>query len=473
AELATPEGFTLDMTFGTNNAKQGGFSQVKIEGFIDGKAEAVAKCPVTIAANPAEAGSVAIRPLADEYDQGTEVTLAATEKFGYDFVNWTDAEGNVISETPEFKYTINREETLTANFKAVSTYSLTTEVTNGANDYMVSYSPDPFVVDGRNMYEAGTIVTLKAASNPVLTFTNWSDGQTSSEITVTMDGDKELTAEYSALDFIVGWDFYRQGANGRPADFAYEENDAATLNLRTADGETSAWLDKSQLGAGGYEGRPGAVNWRTTGLGDYYWQTKFNASAFKNLKIVTSMVFNYNAYTKQNVEYSLDGENWETLGTVTLEGPKNWADAEFAFPAAADNQAEVYLRWISDKTSEIKGTDSSNDGICLGASFIYGDMELVNDGKAPVLVATIPAEGAASASINGKIVLNFDEKVKLADDATATLGDKTLKGEASGKSVIFVYKNLAFNTAYEFTLPANSIADLTDNYLDTPVKIAF
>ncbi len=471
--LATTEGFTLEMTVGTNNQKQGGFSQVKITGFVDGKTEAVAKCPVTIAASPEEAGSVAIRPLADEYDEGTEVTLVATEKFGYDFVNWTDADGNVLSETPEFKYTINRAENLTANFKTVKTYSLTTEVTSGANDYMVSYNPAPTVVDGKNMYEEGTVVTLKASSNPILTFTNWSDGQTSSEIAVTMDEDIELTAEYSALDFIVGWDFYRQGANGRPADFAYEENDAATLNLRNADGETQGWLDKSQLGANGYEGRPAAVNWRTTGLGDYYWQTKFNASAFKNIKVVTAMVYNYNAYTKQKVEYSLDGENWETIGTVTIEGAKNWADAEFTLPAAADNKAEVFLRWIADKTSDIDGTKSDNDGIALGASFVYGEMELINDGKAPVLVSTVPAAGATSASINGKIVLNFDEKIKLNEEATATLGDKVLKGEASGKSVIFTYKNLTFNTPYEFTLPANSVADLTDNYLDTPVKIAF
>ncbi len=472
-ELSTTEGFTLEMTVGTNNVKQGGFSQVCIEGIIDGQAEDVSKCPVTIAANPEEAGSVAIKPLADEYDQGTEVTLVAKEKFGYDFVNWTDADGNVLSETPEFSYTIDRAEILTANFKAVNTYSLSTEVTNGANDYMVSYDPAPTVIDGKNMYEEGSVVTLKASSNPILTFTNWSDGQTSSEIIVTMDGDKELTAEYSALDYIIGWDFYRQGANGRPADFSYGENDAATLNLRTADGETSAWLDKSQLGAGGYEGRPGAVNWRTTGLGDYYWQTKINAADFKNIKVVTAMVYNYNAYTKQNVEYSLDGENWETLGTLTLEGSKNWTDGEFTLPEAANNQAALYLRWISDKTSEVAGTQSDNDGICLGATFVYGEMELVNDGKAPAVVSTVPAEGASTASINGKIVINFDEKVKLAEDATATLGDKTLKGEASGKSVIFTYKNLSFNSSYEFTLPANSVADLTDNYLETPVKIAF
>lgn len=473
AALATTEGFTLEMTVGTNNAKQGGFSQVSIKGYVDGKTEAVAKCPVSIAANPEEAGTVAIKPLADEYDEGTEVTLVATEKFGYDFVNWTDAEGKVLSETPEFKMEINRAEILTANFKAVKTYSLATEVTNGANDYMVSYTPAPFVVDGRNMYEEGTVVTVKAISNPILTFTNWSDGQTSSEILVTMDCDKELTAEYSALDFIVGWDFYRQGANGRPADFAFEENDAATLNLRNADGETQGWLDKSQLGAGGYEGRPGAVNWRTTGLGDFYWQTKINAAAFKNIKLITAMVYNYNAYTKQNVEYSLDGENWETVGSVTLEGSKNWADAEFTLPEAANNQAELYIRWISDKTSKIDGTTSDNDGITLGGSYLYGDMELINDGKAPVLMATVPAEGATTASINGKIVLNFDEKVKLAENATATLGDKTLKGEANGKSVIFIYKNLTFDTAYEFNLPANSVADLTDNYLATPVRISF
>lgn len=472
-ELTTTEGFTLEMTVGTNSSKQGGFSQVLIEGIIDGQAEDVAKCPVTISASPEEAGSVAIKPLADAYDQGTEVTLVATEKFGYDFVNWTDADGNVLSETPEFKYTINKAETLTANFKSVNTYELKAEVTNGANDYMVQMTPAPTVVDNKNMYEEGTEVILKASSNPILTFTNWSDGQTTAEITVVMDADKALTAEYSPADYVVGWDFYRQGNNGRSSDFAFEENDAVTLNLRNADGETSGWLDKSQLGANGYEGRPAAVNWKTTGLGDYYWQTKFNASAFKNLKVITAMVYNYNAYTKQNVEYSLDGENWEAIGTVVLEGAKNWADAEFSLPAAADNKAEVYLRWIADKTSEIAGTKSDNDGIALGASYIVGEKELINDGKAPVLVSTVPAEGATSASINGKIVLNLDEKVKLAEGAKATLNGMELTGEANGKAVIFTYKNLAFNTSYEFNLPGNSIGDLTDNYMTEPVKISF
>lgn len=472
AQLASAEGFVLEITLGVNSSKQSGFSQVCIEGVLNGEVVPVEKYPVSIAANPEDGGTVAVRPMAEQYDEDTELTLTATEKFGYDFVNWTDADNKVVSEKSEFKLAVKRAEKLTANFKKVNTYALATGVTNGANDYMVQLSPAPTVVDNKNMYEEGTVVKLTAQSNPILTFTNWSDGQTTSEIEVTMDADKDLTAEYSAADYIVGWDFYRKGNDGRPADFAFEENDAVTLNMRNADGEIKGWLDKSQL-SGGYEGRPAAVNWQTSGLGDYYWQTKFNASAFKNIKVITAMVFNYNAYTKQNVEYSLDGENWETVGTVVLEGAKNWKDAEFSLPAAADNKAEVYLRWISDKTSEKAGTTSNNDGIGLGASYVTGEKELINDGTAPVLLSTVPAEGAVSASINGKIVLNFDEKVKLAEDAKATVNGIELAGVANGKSVMFTYKNLSYSTTYEFSLPGNSVADLTGNYMTQPVKISF
>ncbi len=47
-----------------------------------------------------------------------------------------------------------------------------------------------------------------------------------------MDSDKEMTAVYSAIDYIIGWDFYRPGNNGRPADFASTpENESVALVL--------------------------------------------------------------------------------------------------------------------------------------------------------------------------------------------------------------------------------------------------
>lgn len=433
---------------------------------------------VGVGANIFEAGSAKIYPAGGTYTEGDEITLTATENFGYDFVNWTNAAGEEVSKEVKYKATVTANETYTANFKKVETYELKVNIDGGANDYMISYNPAPVVVDNKNMYEAGTKVTLTASENPILTFNSWSNGETAKEIVVDMTSAQELTAEFSAIDFIVGWDFFKAGNNGRVADFYAADNDAVSLVMFKEDGGTTAgWLDKSQLAAGGYEGRPGAVCWvkgsENGDVGHYYWQTDVNAEAFTNLKIQTAMVYNYNAYQKYDVQASLDGNEWETIGSINMPGTKAWTDLEATFPEKYNNQKKVYVRWIADKTSKIDGSASPNDGACIGATYITGTKKLVDDGVAPVLVKTVPAEGADNVSANGKIVLTFDEKVKVADDAKATLGSMTLTPAVSGKTVSFEYKALEYSTAYTFTLSANSVADLTDNYMSEAITINF
>ncbi|MBD5253972.1 MAG: pectin esterase [Bacteroides sp.] len=472
AKLKGADGFTLMASIGVGNAKQGGFSHITIDGKIDGTVVEVNKYTATIQASPAQGGEVKISPVQANYEEGTKVTFSAEKNFGYKFVNWTDASGKEVSKDAVFSVEIKSDLNYTANFAVIPTYELSYSVDGGANLYQVQLLPAPTVVDGKNMYEEGATVVLQAISNPIVTFTNWSDGQSSSEISVKMTEDKEFVAYFSAIDFIAGWDFYKSGT-GRSADFYSADNDNASLVLRNAAGDTSSWLDKSQEAAGGYEGRPAAVNWRTTGLGDYYWQTKVNASAFTDIKVVTAMLYNFNAYSRQNVEYSLDGENWTKLGSISIEGAKNWTDATFNLPAEANNQENLFIRFISDKTSTVAGSSSSNDGIALGETYIIGNKELINDGTAPVLVSFVPEEGNSNASINGKIVLTFDEKVKVKDGATATLGDFTLQPSVTGKTVLFAYKNLTYGTSYKFTLAANTVSDLTDNYLAEPITINF
>lgn len=472
--LTSGEGFNLVLNNGYGTTKDCMYSDVRINGILNGTTQEVTMYPFSASANIAAAGNVTVYPKADEYEAGTAVKLTAEKNFGYAFVNWTDAAGKVVSAEPSFSYTVDAAAELTANFKAINTYELAYTVSGGANDYQVQLSPAPVAVDGRNMYEEGTTVTLTAVSNPIVKFTNWADGQSASEITVTMDSDHtDIVANYDAVDYIVGWDFMQSGNNGRAADFAAAENDAVALVMRNADGDIQGWLDKSEFGAGGYEGRPAAVNWRTSGLGDYYWQTMVNAEAFTDLQIITAMTFNYNAYTKQNVEYSLDGENWKSLGTITIEGAKKWTDATFSFPAEANNQKALYIRWIADKTSDVGGSKSDNDGIALGASYIVGTAKLIDDGTAPVLVSQVPAEGSETASINGKIVLTFDEKVKVKEGVTASLGDLSLTPTVTGKTVMFEYKNLTYATAYKFSLAAGSVMDLTDNAMDKAITISF
>ena len=450
-----------------------------IEGVVNGTAAAVAKYMLTATASPAEGGSVKIYPQSDDYEAGSEVTLTATENFGYDFVNWTDATGTELSTEPKFKYTVNANSVLTANFKKVNTYALNVTV-DGTNDYMVAVSPLPDVVDGKWMYEEGATVVLTANQyTDLVTFTNWSDNTTNSEMTVKMTQDISLTAYYTEADIIAGWDFYLKGSNGRKADFAAQDNDADVLMLtNTETGETSGWLDKSAEAADGYESFKGAaVNWRTGAkegdVGYWHWQTKVNAGAFENINVQFDMMYNYNAYQTYDVEYSLNGSEWTKVGSITMEGAKNAASYSGKLPAACNNQQELYIRMKADKTSKVDGSSSAYDGNTLAMFFITGTPKLIDDGKAPVLVSSVPAKDATGASGNGKVVLTFDERVKVKADTKATLGTAELTPVVSGKVITFEYKGLQYGTAYTFTLPANTVSDLTDNYISEAITFNF
>lgn len=475
AKLTSAEGFTLSCTVGVGSSKQQGFADVHINGLLNGTIQQVEQYTLSAVVSTVGAGTVKVSPAGTVFDAETPITVTATKNFGYKFVNWTDANNQVVSTDEAYTFSISTNTALKANFEKINTYALNYKVEGGAKDYMISASPVPTVVEGKNMYEEGTEVTLTASSNDILTFTNWNDGETGAERKINMNADQSFTAAYSSKDFIAGWDFYKAAKSGRAADFAAEDNDADQLILRDADGNAYGWLDKSNS-AGGYEGKNAAVNWTTVStkpLGETYWQTKVNATAFTDIKVKSSMLYNYNAYETYNVEYSLNGTDWTKVGAIKMAGAKAWTDGEFTLPSDANNKAEVYIRWIADKTSSIKGATGNNDGIAIAGIYITGTAQLVNDGKAPVLVNTVPAEGATNASANGKIVLTFDEKVKLTGNAAATLGTQKIEGAVSGKTITFAYKGLNYATAYTFTLAAGSVADLTDNATDQAIVLNF
>lgn len=476
AAIEAPEGLCgLQIhIYSLGNTKEAGFANVIIKGHIEGTPVEIKQCTLTVQTSPEGAGTISVQPVGSVFDENTELTLTQTRNFGYKFTGWSVG-GETVSTDDTYTFNITEDATVTANYDKINTYSLTYGATGGGKDYMITPVPAPTVVDGKNMYEEGQEVTLTATGNYILDFANWSSGETTPELKLAMDADKAVSAAFSTkLDCIAGWDFYTAAENGRTADFYSEGNDATALTLRNEEGVADGWLDKSYgKDPNGYEGRQGVVNWRTDGLGKYYWQTMINASAFKDIKVRAEMLFNYNAYTKQDVEYSLNGTDWTLVGSYNLTERKQWTEEEFTLPAEANNKEAVYIRWKSDTSSDTDGTPSSNDGIAIAGIFITGTQEYVNDGVAPKLESTVPAEGATNASANGRIVLNFDEKVKVKEGATATLGDLELEPQVSGKTVMFEYKGLSYSTRYTFTLPANTVSDLTDNFITDDITVNF
>ena len=469
------------------NNKQICIGNVVITGTVNGTTQTVETYPLTLAASPEEGGTVSAYPNDENYEAGSEVNFTATPNFGYHFINWTDADNNVVSEDAQFTYTVQGAAQLTANFQAVNTYALNLTVDgipgftvkDNPNPYMVEMSPAPTIVDGVSMYEQDTYVTLTAKQYAGLVdFNYWSDGQTSQSIQIKMTQDVDLKAFYSQNDIIAGWDFYVKGNSSRPADFFSEDNADVSFNLVNESGAIVSWLDKSTESAGGYESLAGAaVNWQQGAsegdVGNYYWQTKINASGFTDIKLQFQMLYNYNSYTKYLLDYSTDGQTWTNFGSVTLGSPKAVSSFSGALGEGADNAETLYVRWAPDKTSSVKGSSSKNDGNTIAMVFFTGTPGIVNDDVPPVLVNTVPADGTSDASANGKVVLTFDEKVQALEGCAATLGDLTLTPTVSGRTVSFEYKSLDYSSDFTFTLPAGSIADLSGNAFDEDVVISF
>ncbi len=423
--------------------------------------------------NNASAGTVS--PSSGTYSPNASVQLTATKNFGYAFVNWVDSvSGSALSTANPYTVTMDGTKHIKAIFNTLNTYKLTVDLVGGAKSYMVSAAPAATVVNGNNMYEDGTVVTLTASNNSILTFSNWSDNSTNSTLTLTMNQDQTTTATYSAVDYIVGWDFYASGNTSRPADFySTSDNSTSTLITRNAAGTSSSWLDKS-VSSGSYYGRGAAVNWKNgADLYQYYYQTSFVATDFTDIKVAAGMLYNYNARSIQKCEYSLDGSTFIPVDTYTMSVAQTWYDKTINLPAECNHASRVYVRWIPDNTSAIVGATPANDGTAISAIYITGTQAAYNDGLAPTLSSSVPANSGTGASATGKVVLNFSKNVQVAGGTTATLGSKILTPAVSGKSISFSYSGLNYNTSYTFTLAAGTVSDIFGNTLSNPVTFSF
>ena len=151
----------------------------------------VPKYTLEIIVDPAEGGSVSLDPELELYEQGTVVTVKATANAKYAFVGWS---GAFVSESKEWFIIMNDNKTLTAKFELIPHYSLETHV-NDVYGGTVHYSPSGAI------HVSGTVVTVTAEPEFGYEFTGWSGDTTgtANPVTITMDENKELTANFAAL----------------------------------------------------------------------------------------------------------------------------------------------------------------------------------------------------------------------------------------------------------------------------------
>lgn len=414
------------------------------------------------------AGSIMVNPSGSEFEVGTEVTISTAANFGYKFVNWTDGDGNIIGTSVNYTTTMDKAKTFVANYEAVNTYELTYSIEGVLSNHLVSVAPSPVVVNGKNMYEEGTIVKLTASDNEVISFLSWNNGEsTDKTYTYTVTGDKDVVATYTSSNYIVAWDLFEQSPKqDRIADFYADADNQGKLIL-TNNGTTSVgWL--SHTGWGGY---PCAISWKD--INDkYYFQWNFATTGKKNISVkMSASAINYSRWTKYDVEYSTDNASWTKVGEYDFTSNTSWQTQIFALPEAANNQANVYMRMRPADDATVQG--SGNDATSVTNIYVtYDNGSDDSDKTAPVLVSTLPAANG-TASTSGNIVLTFDESIAVTNGAVATLNGENITPTVSGKMAFFAYTALDFSTPYTFSLPAGAITDASGNAYNEAININF
>ncbi|MDE7102005.1 MAG: InlB B-repeat-containing protein, partial [Bacteroidales bacterium] len=207
-----------------------------------------AQFTVTLNAMPEEGGVVTGD---GKYAQGAPATITATPNEGYSFVEWQDAEGNVVSPDATYTFVVTASVTYTALFKQNSVVP--------DKEYTIDLNVLPErsagVVTGAGTYKEGVMVTITATANSGYTFIQWQDAagvQVSDQTTYTFEATANVI--YTAL-FKKNVDTTREytvtlnvlpnpSAGSVEGAGTYQGGQTATITAKPAEGyKFVAWLN--------------------------------------------------------------------------------------------------------------------------------------------------------------------------------------------------------------------------------------
>ena len=413
---------------------------------------------LTTSVSPVSSGTITLNPAGNSFAAGTELKLTANKNFGYNFKQWVDDKGAVVSTANPLTYTINSDAVLIAEYEAVATYTLNVNVNGafGLGDYAIA----PAGKDGAfSVYEKGTNVTVTAIENDIIKFCNWSDGSTSLNIAVVMNQNQNITGTYANQNFIAGWTFKSdQYANPRVAElYSKIENKPQLFAYNTADNVLAPNVRLQNRG-----GKNGFCVWNTDRGQIFYFMTTLSTVGYKNINVASGLLGYYYGCNEWTFQYSLDGVNFVNVSALTTINTNTITNIGGILPAEAEGKEKVYLRWFPNVNGPKHGAAVDVTATILSNLMIKADEVLVADNNAPILESSFPAQAAATVGANGNIILNFNEQVQLGA-GQAVLNGKNLNAEFVNKTVKFSYFGLEYNKQYTFTLPAGFIKDLSGN----------
>jgi len=219
------------------SSKVGDFINMFANGGNDGGTRHI----LTVNVTPGEGGRVSRSPNSTSYKTGDQVTVTAEPFDNYIFVGWS---GALNDTTTILTVTMSKDLALIAHFirKDAPTYTLSvnSEPSGGGE---VSREPN------RTVYSAGETVVVTATPADGYKFTEWSGGAggTDTSVTVTMNGDMTLKANFQQQTYTlsVGANTAQGGTVSRnPSKAVYTYGEQVTVTATPEKGYIfKGWTD--------------------------------------------------------------------------------------------------------------------------------------------------------------------------------------------------------------------------------------
>jgi len=211
-----------------------------------------------------------------------------------------------------------------------------------------STDQNPSVVyNNPGTYDVSLVVSNAQGSNPM---------QKSNYITV--------------LQPIVWWDF-PANPDDEISDGGIAANDG-TKSLTVVGG-----VDAPTFDAGGATTQAAEASGWDAGANTKAWVVEFETTDYANLKLSSKQSGDNRSPQDFKMQYSLDNANWTDItdGTVTLA--EDWTTgvvSSLALPAACENQASVYIRWIMTSNTGLGGNIIGNRSSYIDDIYVVGEM---------------------------------------------------------------------------------------------------
>jgi uncharacterized repeat protein (TIGR02543 family) len=248
-------------------------------------------------------GQGRVYPGSGTFAEGYSVTLTATPAQGWKFDNWS---GDASGSSPSLTLTVDAAKAVVAHFSEV-THQLTTSATGQGT-----------VAPAQGTYAAGTSVTVTATPAAGWKFDFWSGDATGSTnpLTVVMNGDKAVVANFSRIEYRVTVIIVGDGSVSF-TDRAYYAGESAVLTaLANPGSQFSGW-------SGDATGSTNPLSIPMTG--DKTVTATFTKNGSKNSGVVTvypnpfkgSTTFEVSLAKKARVKISILRSNGSLLEVVT------------------------------------------------------------------------------------------------------------------------------------------------------------